>query len=56
MPTYYNYGDAIEGERIVCQFRRISKPGTISGTHAHRAREITLNDAYCVIRKPFRRV
>lgn len=29
MPTYYNYGDAIEGERIVCQFRRISKKGRV---------------------------
>ena len=56
MPTYYNYGDAIRGERIICQLRRINKPRTISGTYAHRALELTLADAYCVIRTPSSRV
>jgi len=54
MPTYYNHGDAIEGDRIVCQFRGISKVRLISGTHTHRAQELTLRDAYCIITKPLR--
>ncbi len=54
MPTYYNFGDAVDGERITCQFRRISKPKLVSGTHRHRAWEVTLDDACCVIMKPRR--
>lgn len=58
MPTYYDTGDAIEGERIDCQVRRVRKPRLISATHTHRAQEATLDDAYCVITKPrrFKRV
>jgi hypothetical protein len=54
MPTYYNLEDAIEGERIACQFRSISKPRLISGTRTHRAQKAALGDAYCVITKPLR--
>ncbi|MEA2000039.1 MAG: hypothetical protein U9N61_12050 [Euryarchaeota archaeon] len=54
MPSYYKLGDAIEGERVVCQFRKPGKVKLISATHAHRAQEIALNHAYWVITKPLR--
>jgi hypothetical protein len=47
-------GDAIEGERIACQFRKINKVDLIRGTGAHRAGRASLENAYCVITKPLR--
>jgi hypothetical protein len=47
-------GDAIEGLRIVCEFRRIGKVNLISATHTHRGSRVTLDDAYCVTTKPLR--
>ncbi len=54
MPTYYNKGDAIEGERIICQFRKSGREEIVRGTGAHRSKKLTLYNAYCVIAKPFR--
>ena len=45
-------GDAIEGDRIACQFRKINKPRLIRGTGTHRAGSTSLEDAYCVITRP----
>jgi len=39
-------GDAIEGERIACQFRKIINPNLIRGTGAHRAGRASLENAY----------
>jgi len=47
-------GDAIEGERIVCQFRKMSDLVVGHGTAAHRASETKLYNAYCSITKPLR--
>jgi hypothetical protein len=47
-------GDAIEGERIACQFRKINGPTLIRGTGAHRAGRASLENAYCAITKPLR--
>lgn len=52
MTTYYGFGDAIEGKRIACQFRRIKKVSLIRGTSSHRARRTSLDDAYCVVVTP----
>ncbi|MDI6886771.1 MAG: hypothetical protein QMD22_10640 [archaeon] len=49
-----NVGDAIEGERIVCEFQKIGKTTLISATHTHRGNRVTLTNAYCVITKPLR--
>jgi len=49
MPTYCKEGDAIEGHRIGCQFRKIGEIKIIHGTSSHRARRASLYDAYCVI-------
>lgn len=49
MTTYYNVGDAIQGERIACQFRKMRKIQVVTGTSRHRASRTTLEDAYCVI-------
>ena len=47
-------GDAIEGERIACQFRKMNKVNLIRGTGAHRAGGTSLENAYCVITRPLR--
>lgn len=55
MPDYYQEGDAIHGERIAFQCRRVEvfkKP--VHGTSAHKAQAGKLDNAYCVIVKRFR--
>jgi hypothetical protein len=47
-------GDAIEGERIACQFRRINKVEVNRGSGAHRSQRTSLDDAYCTVTKPLR--
>lgn len=55
MTTHYGVGDAIEGKRIACQFRKMRKISLVSGTARHRAQRTTLDDAYCAIVKPLKR-
>ena len=55
MTTYHGVGDAIEGERIACQFRKMRKISLVSGTARHRTQRTTLDDAYCAIIKPFQK-
>ena len=54
MPTFYNKADAIEGERIVCQFRKSGREEIIRGTGAHRSKKLTLYNAHCFIARPYR--
>ena len=57
MGTYYQQGDAIKGEKIAFQCRklnRLAKP--IHATSAHRAQAGKLINAYCVIDKRFRNI
>lgn len=56
MTTYYEIGDAIEGKRIACQFRKMRKISLVRGTSSHRGRRTTLDDAYCAIVKPLKRI
>jgi len=42
MTILTNAGDGIKGERIVCIFRKMTKPILISKTHLHRAQEIKI--------------
>lgn len=56
MVTCKDAGDAIEGEKVVCEYagpRRLS-PIKFSGPSGHRQWRIKLSDAYCVIEKKFR--
>lgn len=53
MAVYRNNGDALEGERIVCQCRKYMGPRLIRGSGEHRATLFILKVyAYCVIEKP----
>jgi len=56
MPVYRGTNDAIEGERIACQYRKISPQVSVSATHRHRRFRTSLYDAYCVIIKPMRAI
>ncbi|RLG25641.1 hypothetical protein DRN70_03990 [Methanosarcinales archaeon] len=49
-------GDKIEGERVVCEARSISKPVLIHRSGAHRAQRVKLtgNPVVCWVEKPFR--
>ena len=56
MTTYYDMGDAIQGERIACQFRKKNNEKKISMTKNHRGtRMIISGNAYCVIEVPMMR-
>lgn len=50
-------GDAIAGEQVIAQARRIGKPLAVPGTSTHQLQEIVLNvNVLCVIDRPFRLV
>jgi len=46
-------GDAIEGERVAVQFRKISHIQLVRGTSAHRAQQANLRNAFCVIEEEY---
>ena len=53
--TYRSQGDAIAGEQIIAQARRIGKPLLVAGTSAHRMQEVVLRvNALCVVDRSFR--
>ena len=54
MTVYREDHDAIEGERIVCQYSKITGNTQIHDSESHRGTQSTLYDAYCVITKPLR--
>jgi len=54
MITLYTIGDAIDGERIACQYRSIRIKPPATATHTHRAGRAVLRDAYCVIERQVR--
>jgi len=57
MPIYYNLGDALEGERIACQCRKLTGPRVTKGSSAHRGMQLILKKyAYCVIENPLMRI
>ena len=50
MATYYGYGDAIKGERIVARTRKIGKSKLIQYSGQHKGTELKLEkEAFCVI-------
>jgi hypothetical protein len=55
MPTLFETGDALRGERIVVNARRLSRPRIIALTGRHEAQEVIARDnVYCVIEMPLR--
>jgi len=53
--TYREKGDALEGERIACQARKIINKPPRHGSSSHKIQSMTLeSNAYCVIEKSFR--
>lgn len=53
MPTLHDAGDAVRGNRVLINARRLSKIVTIQKSHRHNAQEITARDnVYCVIEAP----
>ena len=53
MTTYYNNGDALKGDIIECESRKMSKKKKIRKSGRHKAQSIVLKDnAECTIKKP----
>ena len=60
MPVYMEPGNALKGDRIFAQARRIDKPQEIKEVHAGRTKllksTVLTGSAFCVIEKPLRAV
>ena len=55
MTTLFNKGDAIRGDRIRINARRVSKSRVINQSGRHKAVELTVWDnAHCIIEKPLK--
>lgn len=55
MTILYESGDAIKGDQIVGEARKISKPKVIIATHRHKAQQVILEEnAVCFVRKKLR--
>lgn len=56
MTKLLGVNDSIEGERVVCVCRKIARNRVVSGSHAHRAIELTLEGTpvKCFVLKPVR--
>ena len=55
MTTLFDVGDALRGDRIVINARKLSRPQVIAASGQHRASEIVAsNRVYCVIDKLLR--
>ena len=55
MPTYTKLGDALRGDRIAINARRLSEITVEAGSGRHRRRSLTARDnVYCVIDKPLK--
>lgn len=55
MPTLFDRGDALRGDRVVINARRLSRVRIIASSARHEAQEIIARDnVYCVIEMPLR--
>jgi hypothetical protein len=55
MPTLFESGDGLRGDRIAINARRLSRPQVIALSGRHEAQAITARDnVYCVIEMPLR--
>lgn len=57
MSIHYNSGDALQGERIACQFRKKNQERLIRMTGNHKGtRMVVSGNVYCVIETPMMRI
>lgn len=42
MTILFGIMDGVKGERIVCEFRKMTRPQLIAKTHAHKAQRIKI--------------
>jgi hypothetical protein len=55
MPTLFNVGDALRGDRVAISSRRLSRPRVIARSGRHEAQLVIARDqVYCVIERPLR--
>lgn len=55
MPTLFELGDAIRGDRVAINARRLGRQSVIATSGRHEAQAITASDeVICVIEKPLR--
>lgn len=55
MTTLLETGDALRGDRIAINARRIDQPRVVEGSGRHRTQAIIARDnVYCVIEMPLR--
>ncbi len=55
MPTLFNVGDALRGDRVVINARQFSRPQIIARSGRYQAQEIIARDnVYCVIEMPLK--
>lgn len=55
MPTLFQEGDAIRGDRVAVNARQFSKPQVIALTGRHQAQQIIARDnVYCVVEMPLK--
>ncbi len=55
MPTLFEMGDALRGDRVAINARRLSQPSVIRGSGRHQAQATVARDnVYCVIEMPLR--
>lgn len=55
MPTLFETGDALRGDRVVLNAHRVSNPRVIARSGRHEAQEIVARDnVYCIIEMPLR--
>jgi len=53
--TYRDAGDALAGEQIIAQARKISRTLVVAGTSTHQIQQVILrSNALCVIDRAFR--
>lgn len=55
MNFYHEVGDAIKGDKILCEARKVSKPKVVAATGRHSAQQLVLwENAFAVIEKKTR--
>ncbi len=55
MTIYFEEGDAVKGDLLVAEARKISKPKVVPKSGRHKAIQVVLQEnAFCVVRKKLR--
>jgi hypothetical protein len=51
--VYFQPGEAIRGERVTCQYRKMHRPNIITGSSTHQIQQTKLEGTvFCVIDRP----